>query len=268
MSTSASPAAESFRHLLYEKMGPVVRITLDRPQARNAMNVRLFQELRQALILAQSDPEIQVPVITGAGSAFSAGADLKEVSDHHTSERARWEGAYEYAEVADALFRQMTQMDKVIVSAVNGHAYAGGAVLAACSDVAIASDRAVFCIPEALVGIADQLSTTWLEASIGLARTKYMILTAAQVSAAEAQAMGLIALAVPHDELWPRTQAIVDRILQTGPNARSAFKHLLNDRLPKVEARHIVQSHLSDESREGADAFREKRPPNWLPMKR
>jgi enoyl-CoA hydratase/carnithine racemase len=157
-------------------------------------------------------------------------------------------------------------MDKIVVSMVNGAAYAGGAVLAACSDIAIASERAVFCIPEALVGIADQLSTTWLEASIGLARTKLLILTAQEITAAEAQAIGLIAAVAPHDALRTRTRQIVDRVLRTAPGARAAYKHLLNDRLPKVEQRHIVASHLSEESREGADAFRQKRLARWVPV--
>lgn len=255
----------NFRHLIYRREDSVAWITLNRPESRNALNLRLFEELRQALILAQIDPAVQVPVITGAGVAFCSGADLKEVADHHASPRSRAEGAYASAEAADALYRQMTQMDKVVVSMVNGAAFAGGAVLAACSDIAVAADTAVFSVPEALVGIADQLSTTWLEASIGLARTKLMVLTAHKATAAEAQAMGLIALVVPHAELEARTREVVARVLHTAPGARSAYKHLLNDRLPKTEQRHIVSSHLSAESQEGADAFREKRLPSWAP---
>lgn len=148
---------------------------------------------------------------------------------------------------------------------VNGAAYAGGAVIAACSDIAVAAESAVFCLPEALVGIADQLSTTWLEASIGLARTKFLILTAEKLTAREAQAMGLIAVVVPDAELWPRTLEVVERVRRTAPGARAAYKHLLNDRLPKTEQRHIVTSHLSEESREGADAFRNRRSPRWMP---
>ena len=253
----------SFEHLLYDKRGPIVLITLNRPHRLNALNLPLFGELRRALIEAQMDPEVQVPIITGAGRAFCSGADLHEVAEHHGSLRGRWEGAYDAAEAADALFRQIAQMDKVVVSMVNGIAYAGGMVLAAASDIAVASEQATFRIPEALVGIADQLSTSWLEASIGLARTKLLILTAQEITAAEAQAIGLIAVVAPHGDLGARTQALVERILQTGPRARAAFKHLLNDRLPRTEQRHIVTSHLSEESREGANAFRDRRPPAW-----
>ena len=255
----------NFKLLTYDKRGPLVVITLNRPKALNAMDIALFAELRSALIEAQMDDAIQIPIITGAGRAFCAGADLKSVADHHASERARWLGAYEYAEAADALFRQMTQMGKIIITMVNGLAHAGGMVLVACSDIAVASEKASFRVPEGLVGIADELSTTWLQASIGLARTKMLILSAEEISAGEALSMGLIAKVVPHEELWPAVHAMAHKVLQTGPRARSIFKQLLNDRLPKTQQRHIVESHLGDESREGAEAFSQKRKPNWVP---
>lgn len=255
----------SFRFLTYEKREPLVVITMNRPEVLNALNLELFAELRAALIEAQMDDEVQIPIVTGAGRAFCAGADLKSVAQHHLSDRARWTGAYEYAEAADALFRQMTQMSKIVITMVNGIAYAGGIVLAACSDISIASENATFRVPEGLVGIADELSTTWLEASVGLARAKLMILAAEEISAAEAQRMGLIAKVVPHDRLWPAVEAMARQVLQTGPRARATFKHLLNDRLPKTQQRHIVESHLSAESKEGAEAFSKKRTPGWVP---
>ena len=255
----------SFDLLTYDKRGPLVVITLNRPKVLNALDVELFAELRWALIEAQMDDDIQIPIITGAGRAFCAGADLKSVAEHHASERERWLGAYEYAEAADALFRQMTQMGKIIITMVNGLAHAGGIVLAACSDIAIASEKATFRVPEGLVGIADELSTTWLQASIGLARTKMLILSAEEISAAEAREMGLIAKVVPHEQLWPAVEEMAHKVLQTGPRARSIFKQLLNDRLPKTQQRHIVESHLGGESKEGAEAFSQKRKPHWVP---
>lgn len=254
-----------FEKLIYEKRGPVALITLNRPQVLNALDVDLFAELRQALIEAEMNPDVQMPIITGAGRAFCSGADLKSVADHHESDRERWMGAYEYAEAADALFRQIGQMDKIVMAMVNGAAYAGGIVLACAADIAVASDRAVFRVPEGLVGIADELSTTWLAASIGLARAKYLILAAQEVTAAEACAMGLIAKVVPHETLWPETKALAQQVMRTGPRARAQFKHLLNDKLPQGQQRHIVASHLGAESAEGAKAFLEKRSPEWVP---
>ena len=256
---------KNFKLLTYEKRGALAIITLNRPEVLNALNLELFAEMRLALIEAQMDDTIQIPIITGAGRAFCDGADLKSVADHHATDRERWLGAYDYAEAADSLFRQMTQMSKIIITMVNGLAHAGGIVLAACSDIAVASEHATFRVPEALVGIADELSTTWLEASIGLARTKLLILTAEVISAAEARDMGLIAKVVPHEQLWPAVEEVVNKVLKTGPVARALFKQLLNDRLPKTQQRHIVTSHLGAESREGAEAFSQKRPPNWAP---
>jgi enoyl-CoA hydratase len=256
----------SFNLLTYETRGPLAIITLNRPKVLNALNIELFAELRGALIEAQMDDAIQIPIITGAGRAFCAGADLKSVEEHHTSEAARWHGAFEYAEAANSLFNQMTQMGKVVIAMVNGIAHAGGAVIAACADIAIASDKATFRIPEGIVGIADELSTTWVHASIGLARTKLLVLSAEIISAAEAREMGLIAKVAPHDQLWAVTEETARKVMQTGPRARSVFKQLLNDKLPKTQQRHIVESHLSDESREGAEAFSQKRKPRWVPL--
>jgi enoyl-CoA hydratase len=255
----------AFKLLKYEKRAPLVVITLNRPEVLNALNLELFAELRWALIEAQMDDEIQIPIVTGAGRAFCAGADLKSVAEHHASDRARWVGAYEYAEAADALFRQMIQMSKIVITVVNGLAHAGGIVLASCSDISIASENATFRVPEGLVGIADELSTTWLQASIGLARTKLLILAAEEISAAEARQIGLIAKVVPHDQLWSTVEEVARKVLQTGPRARATFKHLLNDKLPNTQQRHIVESHLAAESKEGAEAFAEKRKPNWVP---
>ncbi|MGE0798376.1 MAG: enoyl-CoA hydratase/isomerase family protein [Lautropia sp.] len=252
-----------FTSLRYEQEGPLVFITLNRPHALNALDIGLFNELRRALIEAQRDPDIQIPIITGAGRAFCAGADVKSVAAHHASEQERWDGAYQYAEAANALFSQIAQMDKIVIAAVNGLAHAAGIVLAASCDIAIASQKASFRVPEGLVGIADELSTVWLRASVGLARARYLIFTAATISADEAVGMGLISKAVPHEALLPTVREAADAAMRTGPRARTVFKHLLNKELPKIELRHIVDSHLSEESRDGAKAFAAKRPPPW-----
>jgi len=137
-------------------------------------------------------------------------------------------------------------------------------VLATCSDITIAAENATFCVPEGLVGIADELSTTWLVASIGLARAKMMILTAEVVGAREARDRGMIAAVAPPDELWATVEAVANKVLRTAPVARGVFKQLLNDRLPIPRQRHIIESHLGRESQEGAEAFAQKRSPDWV----
>jgi enoyl-CoA hydratase/carnithine racemase len=254
-----------FTFLKYDERGPIAVITLNRPEVLNALNVELYTELRWALVEAQSDPEIQLAIITGAGRAFCVGADLKTVADHHASEHSRWRGAYDYADAADALFRQIAGMSKIVITMVNGLAYAGGIVLACCSDIAVASDDATFCVPEGRIGIADELSTVWLQASVGLARAKLLILTGEPISAAEAHAMGLIAKVVSRAQLWEATEAIAGNVLKTGPRSRAVFKQLMNERVPIPRPRHIVESHLHPESKEGAEAFSSKRRPNWVP---
>lgn len=252
-----------FRFLTVERRGAIAVVTLNRPEVLNALNVELYTELRWALVAVEMDDEVQLAIVTGAGRAFCVGADLKTVADHHADERTRWTGAHEYADAADALFRQIAQMKKIVIAMVNGLAYAGGLVLACCSDIAVAAEDAVFCVPEGRVGIADELSTAWLQASIGLARTKLMVLTAEPIGAHEAHAMGLIAKVTPPEMLWEVTERVAAQVMKTGPRSRAVFKQLLNARVPVPDRRYIVESHLDAESREGAEAFRDKRAPRW-----
>ena len=252
-----------FRFIRLEQFGPLMRITLDRPEVLNALHVEAFSELTAALVIADTDHDTQIAIVTGAGRGFCTGADLKAVVEHHLTDEGRRSGAHAYAHAADGLFRQIREMNKIVLSMVNGVAYGGGLVLAACSDIAVASNRAQFRISEGLAGIADELSTLWLVASVGVARAKHLILTAETFSAAEAERLGLIAKVAPHDELWKVVLQTAEAVLKTGPRARSMFKRIINERLPEPRVRHIIESHLSDESQEGCAAFAAKRAPAW-----
>lgn len=263
MSSPATGAPAGGGRLLRERFGPVLKLTLNRPEALNALDVDLFRELTLALVDADADAQVQIVVVTGAGRGFCTGADLKAVVEHHADDRQRVQGAYDYAAAADGLFRQIREMGKIVVAMVNGPAYGGGLVLAASSDISVVSDRATFRVPEALAGIADELSTVWLTASVGVARAKHLILTAKVFDAAEAERLGLVSVVVGHDRLWERTLDACDEVLATGPVARSVFKRIINDRLPVPSMRTIVEAHLSAESHEGCAAFAAKRSPAW-----
>jgi len=241
-----------------------LRLTINRPQVLNALNVEAFTELKEALALADDDPQVQVVVVTGAGRGFCTGADLKVVVEHHASEEER---AGRRARLCVRRRRSVPTdqpNEQIVVAMVNGPAYGGGLVLAASSDIAVVSDRAQFRIPEGLAGIADELSTTWLVASVGVARAKYLILTAEPVFGSGCGANGTRGQGRSPRAFWrQRLRRVVSAVLNTGPRARGAFKRMINEKLPDPRVEHIIESHLSAESLEGCLAFVEKRAPSW-----
>jgi len=185
----------SFKQLIYTRRGKIVEITLNRPDVLNALNLELYTELGDALVAASDDADIQVIVITGAGRAFSSGGDLKQ-GDLVNRDYPR-----RLAVASHRMFKQILASDKTVVAKVNGIAQAGGLLIVAASDLAIASERATFKCPEALVGIWEPYSPVLLTPQIGLKRTKNLLLACETVDAAEAERIGLINRAVPHDQL-------------------------------------------------------------------
>ena len=130
-----------------------------------------------------------------------------------------------------------------------------------------ASERATFRAPELLRGVADCFLGARLASRVGMARAKLLLFTAAEVTAAEALAVGLVARVVPHAELEAALAETIERIRQTGPQARAALKRDLNRQLPAIDFTMFMASLVSDEVREGFAAFVEKRPPAWTRWK-
>jgi enoyl-CoA hydratase/carnithine racemase len=153
-----------------------------------------------------------------------------------------------------------------VVSAVNGICQAGGLLVAMMSDICVASDRAVFRVPELLRGIVDATYAAVLPAHVGIAVARDLLLSARRFDAHEAVRLGVISRVVEHDELRSAAVAAATEILQTGPIARMHVKRMLNDRYGLIDYQTMFASLAeSDEPREGMLAFMEKRPPRWVP---
>lgn len=250
-------ANTDFSQLIYSKSQKVVEITLSRPDVLNALSLELYTELGDALIEASDDPDVQVIVITGSGRAFSTGGDLKQGDDLNRREPELF---------ADASYRALSQIlksDKTIVAKINGITQAGGLLIVAACDLAIASDRASFRCPEALVGIWEPYSPLLLTPQIGIKRTKQMLLASEQIDAVEAERIGLINRVVPHDELDNATAELVKRVLAGGPMTRRKFKQMINEQFREFDPRIVVEALGSEEGLEGMAAFAEKRKPKW-----
>ena len=213
----------------------------------------MYEELRHAFVQADADASIEVIVLTGSGRAFCAGGDLTEVNAMHQDGET-----LKMALVgvnSSATFRQMEAVSKPIVALVNGLAHAAGLILVIQSDVVIASERATFRLPEALRGMSEPYAAAHLGAHIGVARTKYMLLTCAEIDAQRAEQWGLVCETVAHDELEATGARVVEQILGTGSSARYWNKALVNRTLPPFDGQALSATIRSGETMAGTQRF-------------
>jgi methylglutaconyl-CoA hydratase len=246
----------------------VATLTLDRAEIRNAFDDALIADLIAALRSLATDAAVRVVVLTGAGKAFSAGADL--------SWMRRMAGYGEAENLADAtalaeMLRLLNELPKPVVARVNGAAYAGAVGLIACCDIAIAVEDAVFAISEARLGLVPATIGPYVVAAIGARAARRYFLTAEPFSAIEARRLGLIHDVVPRAELEAAVERVVMTLLDGGAGAQAHAKRLIRDvdgrpvteSLAALTARAIAEARASAEGREGIAAFLEKRKPDW-----
>jgi len=249
--------------LLEATEGGVLTLTLNRPERRNALDVALITALSARLAAAGEDRAVRCVVLTGAGGAFCAGADLKEVMTGAQDPDAGdvMERAYNPA------IRAIRRMPKPVVAAVDGVATGYGASLALAADIRLASERARFALIFARVGLTLDGGASWfLPRLVGL-RAYELALTGDLIDAAEAHRIGLVNHVHPAPDLGRETAALARRLAAGAPLALAAIKANLNAALgPALDAvledERIAQRRLfaSADVREGAMAFIEKRP--------
>ncbi len=245
--------------LRFERDGAVGWCIIDRPSARNALTPAMYFGIKRAVHLVNGDPALSALVITGTGDVFAPGGDLggrREAGDEPTPDIG-----------PDVLpFLTIRDSRAPVVCAVNGICQAGGLLIAMLSDIAVASDRATFRVPELLRGIPDATYAAVLPAHVGVAVARDLLLTGRRFDAAEAQRLGVISRVVPHEELRAAALEVVGEILQTPPMARMQTKRMLNDRYGLVDYQTMFWALAeSPEPREGMQAFMEKRAPSWVP---
>lgn len=238
-------------------------ITLDRPEARNALSIEMRDELEGALIAFDTDPGKRVAVLTGAGDkAFCAGADLTGAAQHSPGLAAQF----------DRTNRSLVQdlnLSKPIVAAINGMALGGGFELALLCDIRIAASSATFALPEVKIGsMPGSGGTQRLPRTVGLSNAMYLALTGERITATEALQMGIVSRVVEAAALLPTAMDIAARIAANAPLSvqmtRRAIRDGLNMPLQQGLAfeRALFTSIRDSEDRaEGRRAFREKRKP-------
>lgn len=242
----------------------VCRITLNRPRRKNAMGPQMVNELLYALDDAKDDGDVRVIVITGAGDAFCAGGDLKQMSGGGDGPKLEPKGGY-----ADLLLRFL-DLGKPTVARVNGVAMGGGLGLVAGCDFAIACESAVLGTPEVKRGLFPMMIMAFLMRVVSQRRLLEMMLLGDKMSAADAASIELVNRTVPDDQLDAEVDALAAKLASRSPTAMrmglAAFHHQADLRL--AESLPYLEQQLfailgTDDAREGLSAFFEKRKPVW-----
>jgi len=254
----------AYETLLVEIDGPVGVITLNRPEALNALNDKLVTELGQQLDLFEKDAAIGCVIITGQGRAFAAGADIKEMRSQSYMDAygndfitRNWERA--------ASFR------KPLIAAVNGFALGGGCELAMMCDFILCSEAAKFGQPEINLGVMPGAGGTQrLTRFVGKSKAMEMCLTGRMMDAAEAERSGLVSRVVPADKLLEEAKAVARKIagqsrpiaMMTKESVNAAYETMLRQGV-MFERRLFHSMFATSDQKEGMAAFIEKRPANF-----
>ena len=255
-----------YEAIRYEPADGIATITLHRPEALNAFDRRMKEELGAALKAVERDRGVRVVILTGAGRAFSAGQDLKERQQPGASDLGS-----ELRERYNPIVLAMRRLEKPIVGAINGVAAGAGCSIALACDLRVASENASFIEVFGKVGLVPDTGSTWfLPRLVGYARAAEMVFTTDAVRAADAERIGLVNRVVPTDSLMDETRALAGRLATAAPLALALAKRGLNRALEsdlaatlEYEAQLQAIAGRSKDHAEGVAAFVQKRPPNF-----
>jgi len=249
-----------FKNILYEKKEGVAWVTLNRPEVLNALNRATWSELAQAMDQADEDKEVRVVVITGAGRAFCAGDDINDLATIKDAFDAK---AY-FKEISQAI-RKVEEFRKPIIAAVNGLAYGGGCEITMVCDMAIASENARFAQPEGKIGAWPPLAAVRLPSIIGKQKALEIMLTGEPIDAKEAERVGLVNKVVPPEQLKDAVIEMAKKIMRVAPLSAELIKTTVNRKIEDMDSIIDATAMLfsSEDLREGAIAFLEKKEPVW-----
>lgn len=274
-------ALGTYETLAIKCTGAVLHVTLNRPESRNAMSLRMVAELRSVLLNAETEAVIRVLVLRGAGGHFCAGADLKDMATARM--QAVQDGQKGESGLApDAVAQANKQFGELcvayaktplaVVAVLEGTVMGGGFGLACVTDVALASESTLFRLPETSLGLVPAQITPFLLERLGYSQAKRLAVTGGRVTAAQALAIGLVHAVHSSDQLDAALAAVLADILACAPGAVAATKALLaKARLTPaaelVQEAALVFSRAAQgaEGLEGTTAFLQKRKPKWAP---
>jgi enoyl-CoA hydratase/carnithine racemase len=257
-------AASAFRTILVTDDPPAARLTLNRPEKRNALSLELMEEVVAALGALAERPDVRAIVIEGAGPAFSAGHDLAEMIGR---DLAFYERLFD---VCTVLMETIHKLPQPVIARVHGVATAAGCQLVAACDLAVASDEARFGTPGVKIGLFCSTPMVPLTRAIGRKRAMEMLLSGELVDAPTALDWGLVNRVVPAEQLDDAVAELVERIARSSPLVVGIGKEAFHAQVELDEHRAydltkavMAMNALAGDAQEGMGAFLEKRPPTW-----
>ncbi|MGB5701557.1 MAG: enoyl-CoA hydratase-related protein [Polyangiales bacterium] len=251
-----------FQALLVRQDGHIVTLTFNKPEKKNPLSQELVNELLWALDDAEEDPEVRVIVLTGAGNAFSAGADLKGM----TAARGKLEKKGEF----DDLLLRFDSLQKPIIARIPGYVMGGAMGIVACCHFAIACESAVLATPEIKRGLFPMMITAVLRRVIQPRELMKLMLLGDRISAQKAREIGLLTEVVPDDQLDTRVAEVAGQLAKQSPTAMRMGLNAVNAQreMGAAEALPFLREQLyallaSEDAKEGLQAFFQKREPQW-----
>jgi enoyl-CoA hydratase len=254
-----------YKSLIVKVENGIAYITVNRPEALNALNTDVLTDLKNVFNWVNDADEVKIVILTGVGRSFVAGADIAQMSKLTVQEGRNM------TIKGQRVMNLIEEIDKIVIAAVNGFALGGGCELAMACDMRIASDKAKFGQPEANLGIIPGFGGTQrLPRLVGPGMAKYLITTGEMISADEACRIGLVEKVVPADNLLAEATKIAELIMAKAPISIKMAKHSVNNGMKMdvingvaYEAEAYVSTFASDDRIEGMTAFVEKRTANF-----
>jgi enoyl-CoA hydratase/3-hydroxyacyl-CoA dehydrogenase len=262
---AAAGQAWVLRDVRLEVQDSIATITMNRPQAMNALNDKVLQELKETIAQVRNDPDVRVVILTGEGPAFVAGADIRAMMAKSLIEiRA-------FTQLGHGVLKEIEQLEKPVIAAINGFALGGGLELALACDIRLASTEARMGFPEVGLGIFPGFGGTQRATRlIGKGRTSELIFTGSQIGAQEAASIGLVNRAVPPRQLMTEVRRLAERIARQAPIAVGRAKMAINQALQSdldaglaFELEAVALTFGTQDKTEGMTAFLERRRPEF-----
>jgi len=257
----------SFQFLSIERNGPVERVTLNRPDVRNAFNEHVIADLKAWADRAHRDEELRVVIVAGAGKVFSAGADaawMAKMAGYSHDDNVR------DARAGAEMFLAINTVPAIVIGRIQGAALGGGSGLAAVCDIVVAEEDAIFGFTETKLGILPAMISPYVLQKIGASAARDLFLTGRRFDANKAREIGLVHDVVPAAELDAAVERFVAEALSAAPTAAARSKRLIQQVLWQppadaigITADAIASQRVSPQGQEGLTAFLEKRTPSW-----
>ncbi|MBS6646901.1 MAG: enoyl-CoA hydratase/isomerase family protein [Clostridiaceae bacterium] len=253
----------NYQYLIVTVEDGIGIVTFHRPEALNALNSAVLEELDRAVDELAADESVRVIVFTGEGKSFISGADIDELAN------SRGIQVINYSKKGCGIFRKIELLSKPTIAAVNGYAFGGGFEFLLCCDIRIANEKASFAMPEVTLGIVPGFNGTQrLPRAIGIAQAKELLFTGRRIKADEALALGAINKVVPLDTFWQEVMAEAQMIANNSSTAIYLVKSAVNagidaafDVAKEVEVGYMAACFGTEDQIEGLTSFQEKRKP-------